>query len=100
MKAFCERCDTTVEASYRHPKQRKLGVVYVSLLIPIIPVLPIAGADYVVSLPLLMGYLLGFGHIVSILREPALCDECGAYVPKPGTARPASTPAPSNPYRG
>ncbi|MEM7151889.1 MAG: hypothetical protein AAF799_03560 [Myxococcota bacterium] len=100
MKAYCERCDATVDASHRHPTTRKLGWVYVSLLIPIIPILPMAASDYVVSLPLFMGYLLGFGHVLAVLREPAVCDECGAYIPKPGTPRPVSAAVPSNPYRG
>lgn len=87
MQAHCERCNHTVEGSYAHPRLRRLAWVYIGIAVPIIPILPMAASDYVVSLPLLMMYLLGLGHILSILREPATCNECDAFLPKPSRAR-------------
>lgn len=78
MHAHCERCRANVEASYRNPSGRKLARAYPLLILPFIPVLPIIAADFAVCLPLLMLYMLGAGPVIGILREPPLCNECGA----------------------
>lgn len=86
MRAHCERCEADVEATHRNPKGRKLARLYPLLIVPFIPVLPIIAADFVVMIPMLMIYMLGAGPVIAILREPPLCNECGAMttaLPKP-----------------
>ncbi|MCX4240350.1 hypothetical protein [Paraliomyxa miuraensis] len=78
MHAHCERCQADVEATHRNPKARKLVRLYPLLIVPFIPALPIIASDFAVMLPLLMIYMLGAGPVIGILREPPLCNECGA----------------------
>ena len=80
MRAHCERCVAEVEASYRSPRARRFALGYALLIVPFLPVLPIIAADYVVMLPMLMLYMLGGGQVLAILRDPPLCDDCGAIV--------------------
>lgn len=93
MEAHCRRCDTLVEGAYPNPRARRWAKAYALLWIPIIPILPIMASDYVVSLPLLMGYMIGFGPIYRIIAEPPTCSICGAYVEPvlAGSARGADT---------
>jgi hypothetical protein len=96
MRAHCERCAAEVEASYRRPRARRLARGYPLLIVPFLPFIPIIAADYVVMIPLLMFYMVGFGQAMGILRDPPLCDDCGAIVkalPKAPKAlpKPAST---------
>jgi len=78
MRAHCERCEAEVEATHRNPRARKLARLYPLLIVPFIPVLPIIAADFAVMLPMLMIYMLGAGPVIGILRDPPLCDDCGA----------------------
>ena len=80
MHAHCSRCDRTVHADYEHPRARKWAKVYFLLPIPFVPLLPIMMSDYAVMLPMLMVYMLGLGPVHRLLRDPALCDDCGAIV--------------------
>ena len=89
MKAHCERCNETVEGSFRHPRMRLVARGYLLFAIPIIPILPIIGSEFTVSLPLLMFYMLGMGPVLAIIREPATFEQCGAFLPKPAKARPS-----------
>lgn len=52
--------------------------LYKLIWIPIVPILPIMASDYVVSLPLLMLYMLGFGPVLGVLGDPPRCSDCGA----------------------
>ena len=81
MEAHCERCDETVEGIHRPPRLRVIARGYLLIAIPIVPIFPIMASDYVVSLPLLMFYMLGMGPVLAIIREPATCTECGAFLP-------------------
>lgn len=86
MHAHCERCQADVEASHRNPSLRRIARAYPLLIVPFIPALPIIASDFAVMLPLLMLYMLGAGPVIGILREPPLCNECGAItrvLPKP-----------------
>jgi hypothetical protein len=86
MRAHCERCVADVDASYRSPRARRFARWYPFLVVPFLPVLPIIAADFAVMIPMLMIYMLGLGPVMAILRDPPLCDDCGAYakaVPKP-----------------
>jgi hypothetical protein len=80
MRARCGRCKAEVEGSYRHPKLRRVAKFYGLVWIPIVPILPIMASDYVVSLPILMVYMLGFGPVYAIISQRPECDDCGAYV--------------------
>jgi hypothetical protein len=80
MQRYCERCDKQVEAAYEDPKLRRWVKAYFLLGLPFLPALPIIGADFMVMLPLLMLYIIGFGPALRVLREPPTCDECGAVV--------------------
>jgi hypothetical protein len=86
MRAHCERCAAEVDASYRRPEARRYVRWYPLLIVPFLPVIPIIAADYVVMIPMLMIYMLGLGPVFAILRDPPVCDDCGAIVkatPKP-----------------
>jgi hypothetical protein len=83
MRAHCQRCDHEVEGVYTHPRLRKVGYGYLLLIVPFIPLLPIIGADQVVMIPTLMLYMLGLGPVFAVIRDPPLCTECGALLPKP-----------------
>lgn len=65
---------------HRQPRLRKWLKWYFVLPLPFVPVFPIMAADYAVMLPGIMVYLLGVGPVLGVLRDPACCDECGAYV--------------------
>lgn len=95
MRAHCERCVAEVDASYRRPKARRIAKAYPLLIVPFLPVLPIIAADFAVMLPMLMIYMLGAGPVIGILRDPPVCDDCGAIVkamPKlPKMPKPVST---------
>ena len=83
VQAHCKRCKADVEASYKRPKMRRLAKLYALIWIPIVPILPMMASDYVVSLPLLMVYMLGFGPVYALISENPECNECGAYVKNP-----------------
>ena len=80
MLAFCARCELEVDAVHGHPARRKWAKLYFLLPIPFVPILPIMAADFMVSLPMVMIYLLGVGPVLGMLREPPLCGDCGAIV--------------------
>lgn len=90
MRGHCERCEAEVETAYDEPQLRKWVKGYFFLGVPFIPAIPIIGSDFVVMLPMLMVYVIGFGPALGVLREPAKCCECGAAVangsmsPSPG----------------
>lgn len=86
MRAHCDRCAADVDATYPRPQARKLVRWYPLLIVPFLPFIPIIAADFAVMIPLLMLYMLGGGQVIAILRDPPLCDDCGAIVkamPKP-----------------
>jgi len=83
MRAHCERCAAEVEASYRRPRARRIARGYPLLIVPFLPFIPIIGADYVVMIPLAMLYMLGMGPVLGILRDPPVCDDCGAITTAP-----------------
>lgn len=80
MRAHCGRCKGEVEGSYRNPRMRRVAKLYGLIWIPVIPILPMMASDYVVSLPLLMVYMLGFGPVYAIYSQRPECNVCGAYV--------------------
>jgi len=57
-----------------------LAKFYGLMWLPIVPILPIMASDYIVSLPLLMVYMLGFGPVYALTSQRPECAECGAYV--------------------
>ncbi len=61
---------------------------YLCFPIAMIPAFPFLAADYVVSLPIMMVYMLGIGPVLGIVREPPTCSTCGALVGT-GVRRPA-----------
>jgi hypothetical protein len=88
---YCIRCEREVEVEYRHPlRLRRLMKGYLLIPIALIPVYPFAAADWVVSLPLMMVYMMGIGPALSIIRDPATCTDCGALIPKDRPASPAA----------
>jgi hypothetical protein len=82
MRAHCHRCEHEVEGAFAHPRLRKVAFVYLLLIVPFIPLLPIIAADYVVMIPSLMLYMLGLGPVFAVIRDPPTCNECGALLPK------------------
>ena len=80
---WCLRCEREVEVAYRHsPRKRKLMKGYLLIPIALLPVYPFAAADWVFCIPILMAYMMGIGPALSIVRDPATCSDCGAFVPK------------------
>lgn len=66
---------------HRHPALwRTLSRLYLFVWIPLVPLYPIIASEYTVCIPLLMVYLAGFGPVLSILNDPAACQECDADV--------------------
>jgi hypothetical protein len=93
-RAWCLRCEREVEVQYRYsPRMRRLMKGYMFIPLAILPVYPIAAADYVVSIPLMMLYMLGIGPALSIIRDPATCCECGAFIPKKKGSSVAPSPS-------
>ncbi|PRQ05063.1 hypothetical protein [Enhygromyxa salina] len=80
MRRDCERCQREVEAAYDDPRLRKWVKGYFFLGLPFLPAIPIIGSDFVVMLPLLMIYVVGFGPAIGFIKEPPKCQECGAAV--------------------
>lgn len=80
MHGHCERCDATVEAEFQHPTMRYVAYGYIAVIVPFLPLFPIFASDYFVCLPLFMLYMLGLGPVFAIIREPATCRECGAFL--------------------
>lgn len=78
----CERCERDVAVVYRYSAtMRRWWKAY--FLIPpmvLIPLSPFLAGDYVVTLPIMMVYMLGFGPALSIIRDPPTCADCGALV--------------------
>ena len=91
MRRYCGRCTAEVDASYDDPKLRKWAKGYFCLGIPFIPLLPIIGSDYIIMLPMLMIYVIGFGPAWGIIREPPKCDECGAALEDDSKIAPATS---------
>lgn len=81
----CTRCERDVTVEYSHsPAMRRWWKAY--FIIPpmlLIPAAPFLAGDYVVSIPIMMVYMLGFGPALSIVRSPPLCADCGAFIPRP-----------------
>ncbi|MCA9662321.1 MAG: hypothetical protein KC486_28535 [Myxococcales bacterium] len=83
MRGHCQRCAREVSASYKQPALRRWVKVYFLLGAPFIPLLPIIGSDFAVMLPLTMVYLIGLGPALAVIRAPAFCDDCGAFIETP-----------------
>jgi len=81
----CTRCERDVTVEYSHsPAMRRWWKAY--FIIPpmlLIPAAPFLAGDYVVSIPIMMAYMLGFGPALSIVRDPPTCADCGAFIPRP-----------------
>jgi hypothetical protein len=80
VRGHCERCEAEVEVEYDDPQLRRWVKGYFWLGVPFIPLTPIIFSEISVLLPMFMIYTIGMGPAVGILREPALCCECGAAV--------------------
>lgn len=80
----CARCDRSVAVRYAHSAAMrrwwKLYFVLPPLLL--VPLAPFLAGDYVVTLPLMMVYMLGFGPALTIVRDPPTCGECEAFIPR------------------
>lgn len=80
----CTRCERDVTVEYSHsPAMRRWWKAY--FIIPpmlLIPAAPFLAGDYVVSIPIMMAYMLGFGPALSIVRDPPTCVDCGAFIPR------------------
>lgn len=80
-REHCVRCATEVDVQYRYPRRLRRALIgYLCLPLAMIPAFPFLAADYVVSLPLMMVYMLGIGPVLGIVREPPSCSVCGALV--------------------
>ncbi len=78
----CVRCQCDVEVVYEHSAAaRRWWRAYFIVPILILPALPMLASDYAVSLPLIMAYMIGYGQVLSIVRDPPLCATCGALIP-------------------
>ena len=81
--SYCLRCAREVAIEYKHSARlRRWMKVYMLIPIAILPVYPIAAADFAVSIPLMMVYMLGIGPALGIIRDPPTCVDCGALIPK------------------
>lgn len=49
--------------------------------IVLVPLFPFIAWDYVFFLPMFMLYVVGMGPALSIVKDPATCSVCGAYIP-------------------
>lgn len=80
----CARCERDVAVEYKYsPNMRRWWKAY--FLVPpllLVPLAPFLAGDYVVTLPLMMVYMLGFGPALSIVRDPPTCGDCGAFIPR------------------
>lgn len=86
-KKHCLRCQREVPVEYEHSAAaRRWWKLYFLVPIALLPAMPILASDYVVSLPLVMAYMVGFGRVVSIVRETPTCAECGALILPPDPA--------------
>lgn len=78
----CARCERDVSVNYVHSAaMRRWWKAY--FLVPpmvLIPLAPFLAGDYVVTLPIMMVYMLGFGPALAIIRDPPTCADCGALV--------------------
>lgn len=81
MRAHCARCEVQVEAAYENPGLQRWAKLYFVIPLPFLPLFPIIAADFTVMLPLVMLYLIGVGPVLSLVRAPPLCTECGALIP-------------------
>jgi len=80
----CVRCERDVEVEYEHsPAMRRWWKAYFIVPILLTPAVPFLAGDFAVSLPLIMAYMLGIGPVLSVIRDPATCGECGALIPLP-----------------
>ena len=83
-QAHCLRCDHEVEVEHRYsPRLRRALKAYFVLPVLLVPLFPFLAWDYVFSLPVMMLYVVGMGPALSIIKDPATCSVCGAYVPAP-----------------
>lgn len=88
----CLRCDCTVAIEHQHsPRLRRALKAYFYLPIALVPLFPFLAWDYVVSLPVMLLYVMGMGPALSIVRDPATCSECGAFMPAASNTRAGTT---------
>lgn len=81
-REHCVRCDRDVDVEYQHSAAMRRGWrAYFIVPILMTPAVPFLAGDYVVSLPLIMAYMLGIGPVLSVIRDPPTCAECGALIP-------------------
>lgn len=87
----CLRCEREVAVQYEHSESaRRWWKLYFLVPIALTPAMPILASDFAVCLPLVMAYMVGFGRVLSIVRETPTCVDCGALILPPD---PVSQPA-------
>ena len=95
----CTRCARDVVVEYQHSEAaRRWWRLFFLVPVVLLPASPILASDFVVCLPLMMAYMLGFGPVLAIVRERPTCSECGALIlPPEREGPPARSRAPSVP---
>jgi hypothetical protein len=92
-QAHCERCDHEVAIEHRYsPRLRRALKGYFFMPVLLVPIFPFVAWDYVFFLPVMMLYVVGMGPALSIIRDPATCAVCGAYIPAASMAIAGATP--------
>lgn len=77
----CLRCAREVAVEYQNsPAKRRWWRLYFLVPIFLLPASPFLAADYVICLPLMMAYMVGFGPVLAIVREQPTCADCGALI--------------------
>lgn len=95
---YCTRCDRQVEVEHRVAYSTRRWVkYYLYMPIVLVPAFPFLAFDYVVALPICMLYMLGIGPVLMLVRDPALCCECGALVDEHARPALATSTTPSRP---
>lgn len=95
---YCARCNHQVEVEHRysHSVRRKLKL-YLYLPVLFVPFFPFLASDYIVALPTMMLYMIGIGPVLTIVRDPGVCGDCGALVEHETPGVLPSVPTPSTP---
>lgn len=98
LHGYCSRCESEVCVEHRYTKTvRSRLKLYLYLPVVFVPFFPFLASDYVVALPMLMLYMIGIGPVLTIVRDPGVCSECGALVEREVEGVLPSAPTPSTP---
>lgn len=80
-RMHCTRCAHEVAVEYQHSAAtRRWWRLYFLIPIFLLPASPILASDFFVCIPLMMAYMVGFGRVLSIVRETPTCADCGALI--------------------